>query len=97
MKKPAFLAFAALALVIVFGSVCALAQESPPGEWTGKRFEVIDTNNDGKVSKSEYTTHCEKRFDLVDKNGDGYVDKEEAQEAASKAREGWKKKRSQSQ
>lgn len=43
-----------------------------------KHMKEIDTNNDGKISKSEFLAHKGKRFDKMDSNNDGYLSKEEA-------------------
>ena len=53
------------------------------------RFELIDANNDGKVTRAEYvefhSKQAGKRFDQVDKDKKGYVTKEEVKEAVEKA------------
>lgn len=43
-------------------------------------FEM-DTNNDGKLSKSEVKGPLEKDFDKIDSNGDGFITKEELNNA----------------
>lgn len=49
-------------------------------------FEM-DTNNDGKLSKSEVKGPIANDFDSIDTNGDGYISKEEF-EAAPKPERG---------
>lgn len=45
-----------------------------------KRFEHIDANGDGQVSKAEIIEHVKERFKELDLNGDGVVDREELKE-----------------
>jgi Ca2+-binding EF-hand superfamily protein len=72
------------------------------------RFDLIDANNDGKVSRKEYvefhSKQAGKRFDQVDKNKKGYVTKEEVQQVVEKAstkmqenRKKWLEKKQQKQ
>jgi len=57
----------------------AVAKTMPKGgEMLAERFEGIDTDKDGKISKSEYIAHCEKNFQMLDTNGDGFLTREEA-------------------
>lgn len=57
----------------------AFAKSLPKGaEMLAERFDAIDTDNDGKISKSEYMAHCEKVFQMLDTNGDGVLTKQEA-------------------
>lgn len=70
--------------VIAFNLVAGggtLAKSQPRGaEMLEARFDAIDTDDDGKISKSEYMAHCEKNFQLLDTNGDGVLTKREAQQ-----------------
>lgn len=59
-------------------------QDGPPPHPGGgsqedalERFNRMDKNNDGKISKSEVRGPLENRFDRLDTNGDGYLSKEE--------------------
>lgn len=38
---------------------------------------MADTNQDGKVSKEEFTKQHEAMFDMMDANKDGFIDKDE--------------------
>jgi Ca2+-binding EF-hand superfamily protein len=40
-------------------------------------IKMLDTNQDGKISRSEYMVPYEKRFDREDTNHDGFMTKEE--------------------
>ena len=40
-------------------------------------FRDMDTDRDGRVSKSEWMAFYEKQFKQVDRNGDGFVTKDE--------------------
>ena len=43
-----------------------------------KRFlKKEDSNNDGKISKEEFTQAAEKNFKFLDKNNDGFIDQKE--------------------
>jgi len=49
------------------------------------RFEEMDANNDGKVSKSEWKGRP-RAFDRLDADHDGYVTREELKEGRKKAK-----------
>lgn len=40
-------------------------------------FKETDVDNDGKISKQEFTAKSEKHFDQMDKNKDGYLTQDE--------------------
>ena len=40
-------------------------------------FRDMDTNHDGRISKSEWMAFQEKQFNLLDKNKDGFITKDE--------------------
>jgi Ca2+-binding EF-hand superfamily protein len=44
----------------------------------------MDTNNDGKVAKSEVPQQMLQRWDRMDTNGDGFIDKKELEELAKR-------------
>lgn len=66
-------------------------QDGPPGgrghrgKFLAERFENTDSDNDGKITYSEFQAAHEKqlkrRFEKLDANGDGSIDKSEAQTA----------------
>jgi hypothetical protein len=41
------------------------------------RFDSIDANHDGKISKEEFLAHAEEMFKSMDANGDGVLLKDE--------------------
>jgi Ca2+-binding EF-hand superfamily protein len=47
--------------------------------WQGATFESLDTNSDGKISKSEAAANesVTAQFSKYDKNGNGFIEKEE--------------------
>ena len=48
-------------------------------------FREMDTDHDGKISKSEWMAFQEKQFNRIDKNGDGFITKEEIKERMREA------------
>ena len=70
------------------------------GGWGHKRghrggkmmMRMADTNNDGAVSKAEFTAAMLKHFDQADANSDGKVTKEEHQAARAAMRDQWRQK-----
>lgn len=40
-------------------------------------FQMMDTNNDGKISRDEWNVSHQKMFQTRDKNNDGYLTREE--------------------
>jgi hypothetical protein len=68
------------------------------GEHGGKMREQIDANNDGKVTKEEFTSAGAPLFDQADSDGNGVLGKEELEAVKAKAKERaqeWRSKRSQ--
>lgn len=82
-----------MAVIAAFLSVCgscafAQAQQSLPtqGEQApdprveqaiDMMFREMDTDHDGKISKSEWIFFQDKQFKRLDKNGDGFITKDE--------------------
>ena len=50
-------------------------------------FREMDTNHDGRISKSEWMVYYEKRFKRLDKNGDGFITKDEVRADMREERE----------
>jgi len=55
------------------------AMPSHPAEGAGVRFDDLDTDKDGRISKTEAKAndHVSQQFAHYDKNGNGYIDKDE--------------------
>ena len=51
-----------------------------------KKFSLMDTNNDGLLSKEELLSFHEQRFTLIDADGDGLVSKNEIKSYRKKQR-----------
>ncbi len=67
-------------------SITAMAQSpSPPPEKQGATFESLDTNSDGRISKTEAAadSNVTAQFSHYDQNGDGYIDRAEVTVANS--------------
>ena len=62
-------------------STAALAEDNPDAKGSGETFKTLDTDGDGKISKSEAAAkeHIANSFDKLDGNSDGYVTKREWQ------------------
>jgi len=56
-------------------------------EASGSRFQEMDADNSGTISKSEAGERLLERFDQIDENGDGELSKEEMQAAREKMRQ----------
>ncbi len=54
---------------------------------------MMDTNNDGKVSKEEFMARHEAMFSKMDANGDGVVDADEMKAMQDKCRNNMKEGR----
>ncbi len=90
-----------LTTFILLGGHHVLAQDrsTSKGRMQG-RYNVMDTNKDGKISHDEYMAYhqqiAEKRFQSMDTNGDGFVNQQEHEEAVKefkgKMRRRWKEK-----
>ena len=51
-------------------------------------FSQMDTNKDGKLSKTEVKGPLQKDFAKIDSNGDGFISKEELEKAPKPNRQG---------
>jgi hypothetical protein len=60
------------------------AQPSPPSQ-QGATFESLDTNSDGKISKTEAAANenVSQQFSKYDQNGDGFIERSEVTSANS--------------
>lgn len=74
-------------------AVVPIQHASAQGTGKAKRFEQIDQNQDGKISKSEMNAFADSRFAAMDTDNDGVVSIDEAQaKARTKAAERSKKR-----
>ena len=80
-------------LTILMMSPLALADhhggkgKGRPHQKRGGHFKMMDTNNDGKVSKDEFMARTTKRFTEMDANGDGFITKDEKKTHRKKMKE----------
>jgi len=76
----------ALAVLLATGSKSFAGEAVAPAVMAAfeARFDLIDANKDGKVTREEFvkfhTKQAENRFDALDKNKKGYLTREEAQQ-----------------
>jgi Ca2+-binding EF-hand superfamily protein len=81
--------FAAGAAALLLPFAAAIAQTPPtPDEGTpqqGASFESLDTNSDGRISKTEAEANAnvKAQFSSYDLNGDGYIERSEVDRANS--------------
>jgi Ca2+-binding EF-hand superfamily protein len=101
MKQKWIVLLGAVTLLLLVGS------DGFPGAAKGQdealvaafkaRFDLIDANKDGKVTRDEYVKfhakQADKRFNQIDKGKKGYVTKEEVEQIAEKASEKMKEKK----
>ena len=59
-----------------------------PGPFLRRVFAALDTDKDGKVSKSEYVDHAMNRFTKIDTNKDGILSQDELKAARTRTRIG---------
>jgi hypothetical protein len=78
-------------IVMVYGGfLFAQTQQAPPAkggrsaeqdphreQMIDMMFQDMDTNHDGKISKSEWMAFYDKQFRQLDRNGDGFITKDE--------------------
>lgn len=65
-------------VALIGGTVMAAAQEGvPEGGWRGGFFRQLDTNNDGKIERTEVQAWSEAQFKKLDTAGDGALTKEQ--------------------
>jgi len=83
MKASRLLIAAALAAMLPLAA--ATAQSPTPAEepaqpaQQGATFESLDTNSDGKISKTEAAVNASvtEQFTRYDRNGNGFIEKDE--------------------
>jgi hypothetical protein len=77
--RKSMIAVAVAAVLPLAGA--AVAGEGPDKMKHGQKFDTLDTNRDGKISKSEATADASIVFASADANGDGYLDASEYSKA----------------
>lgn len=55
-----------------------------------KLWQMVDTDNDGKISQNEYRSQSQKWFEKMDQNDDDMIDKDERAAFKQKMREAHK-------
>lgn len=59
------------------GEIGKAMDHTGPMHKDGKWMEGMDANNDGMVTREEYTTHYGMKYDKMNKNAEGSVDMKE--------------------
>jgi hypothetical protein len=80
MKRTLLTAVAIAALLPAAGA--ALANDKGKTGGAGASFDRLDTNGDGRISRSEASADSNLVFARVDTNGDGYIDATEFAKAS---------------
>ncbi len=79
--------FAAGVAALVLPFAAAIAQTPPPEQGSPQQgaasFESLDTNSDGRISKTEAEANAnvKSQFSSYDLNGDGYIERSEVDRA----------------
>lgn len=86
--------FAAGVAALMLPFAVAIAQTPPPDQGTPQQgqaasFESLDTNSDGRISKTEAEANAnvKAQFSSYDLNGDGYIERSEVDRANSQQSE----------
>lgn len=85
--------FAAGVAALVLPFAVAIAQTPPPDQGTPQEgaasFESLDTNSDGRISKTEAEANAnvKAQFSSYDLNGDGYIERTEVDRANNQNRQ----------
>ena len=79
MSKRLIIIINILIIAVFAAPLISKQHKDKPMKMRGKACYIddMDTDNDGKVSKEEWSNFHNKRFDDIDKNKDGYIDKTE--------------------
>jgi Ca2+-binding EF-hand superfamily protein len=86
MKLKTIVLISGVAVLLATGGESFASETVPPGVMAAfkARFNLIDANKDGKVTRKEYVEfhrkQAAKRFDRVDKQKKGYVTREEVEQ-----------------
>ncbi len=80
MRIPKSMIVVAVATLIPLAG-SAVAGEGPDKMKHGAKFDTLDTNRDGKISKAEAAADSSIVFASADANGDGYIDATEYSKA----------------
>jgi hypothetical protein len=92
MKELGMMVLILLGAVTLLGQNYAFAK-GPHGDMGGKaRFDAMDTDKDGKISKAEHTAKCQNRFKAKDTNNDGFLTRDECRKGWDKHKEIMKEK-----
>lgn len=98
MKQLTLSAFGLLAALLTTSAFAAEQPTPPAGGHEGKppmqrMFDDRDTNNDGAISKEEWTARGDKMFAEIDANKDGKITLEESKAHHEAKRAEWKERK----
>ena len=83
MKASYLIAAAALFPLAALAQSPSTPPSEPPAQQQGTTFESLDTDSDGRISKTEAesNTHVKSQFASYDLNGDGFIERTEVTKA----------------
>jgi Ca2+-binding EF-hand superfamily protein len=97
MKSSAIVLIGAVAVLLIPGSysIADTASKAAMAAFE-KRFDEMDTNQDGKIDRAEYMEYeikkANERFDVADENQDGFITRKEAERAMKQNQKEMRKK-----
>ena len=77
MNTSKSLIAAAVVALLPLAAVAGDKDKSPASMGASEQFNTLDTNRDGRISRTEASGDSKIVFTSADKNGDGYLDSSE--------------------